>query len=74
MILLRLLQPLNVELSIVVRLFGKVTFVKLVQFSNAFGPIFVILAGIEITDSPVHPLKAEQVFDYYFTYISLPQM
>ena len=57
-ILPKLTQPLNAELPILVKLLGKVTFVKLVQFSKALESIFVILLGIVICDNWVWLAKA----------------
>ena len=49
--LFKFVHPLNASLPIEIRLFGKVTLVKFVQFSKAFGPILVVLAGIVIWDN-----------------------
>ena len=55
----RLLQPLNAEFPIEVRLFDKVTFCKYEQFSKAFESRCVTVSGIVILVKLEQFLNAE---------------
>jgi len=57
-ILVKLVQPLNAFLPILVTPLGMVKLVKPVQFQNASSPMLVTLLGMVKLDKPVHLSKA----------------
>ena len=56
--LVKLVQPLNAFLPILVTPLGMVKLVKPVQFQNASSPMLVTLLGMVKLDKPVHLSKA----------------
>ena len=48
------LQPSNVDIPILVRVFGSVTLVKLIHLPNALSPIVVTPSGIVMLTKSLH--------------------